>query len=183
MSSGARPISPTQFREAIQDLPISNLHAKAAELRNSIQHLKSSNAQLQEFADAGDRDCKEAIKENEDVVDRMETRILLLKVEVEGRGMLWLEDEGYKEGVLPAEPGEEVAPVVNGVNGDRDVEMRQGGTQDGARTDAPTNEAREGQAQATSGRLTDEELRRMLARRMGDPDGGGEDEEEQGVHL
>ncbi|GME25522.1 hypothetical protein GTA08_BOTSDO03228 [Neofusicoccum parvum] len=93
MSAESNPISPAAFADAIKELTLPSLHAKAAELRNSIYHLRRSNVQLQPFADEGDRDCAEAIKENEEVMVRMEDRIELLKLEVEvNRGMPWVED-------------------------------------------------------------------------------------------
>ncbi|KAF4534327.1 hypothetical protein DIS24_g7983 [Lasiodiplodia hormozganensis] len=93
MSADSLPITPAAFAEAIKELTLPSLHAKAAELRNSIYHLRRSNVQLQPFADEGDRDCAEAIKENEEVMARMEDRIELLKLEVEvNRGMPWVED-------------------------------------------------------------------------------------------
>jgi hypothetical protein len=90
MSSQARPISPTSFAVAIADLPVSSLYAKASELANSIAHLRVSNAQLDEFAQAGDRDCAEALAENVETLDRMLVRVELLRYEVEVvRGMRW----------------------------------------------------------------------------------------------
>jgi hypothetical protein len=160
MSSDSRPISPTRFREAIQDLPVGNLHAKAAELRNSINHLKRSNNDLAEFPD--DPDCKEAITENLEVIQKMEDRILMLREEVERRGMRWVEDDGYKEGI--PEPGEDVA--MNGTSGHAPT------TNGTSRSDA-TNTG------GASGRLTDEQLRQLLAERMGEPD----NDEDEGVHL
>lgn len=97
MSSTATPISASQFAEAIKELPLANLHFKAAEIRNSVAHLESSNQQLKSFADDGDPDCKEAIEENTVVIKRQEERILLLKQEVEDRGFKWGEDELVKE--------------------------------------------------------------------------------------
>ena len=91
MSSAAAPISAASFAEAIQDLPLGNLHSKAAEIRNSMQHLLASNEQLQTFADEGDQDCAEALQENVDVLSRMESRVSLLKREVERRGFMWAE--------------------------------------------------------------------------------------------
>ena len=91
MSSDATPITAERFAEAIKELPLANLHFKAAEIRNSIAHLVSSNQQLQPFADEGDSDCADAIQENLVVVQRMKERILLLKGEVEGRGSKWAE--------------------------------------------------------------------------------------------
>lgn len=91
MSSTAAPISAANFAEAIQDLPLGNLHSKAAEIRNSLQHLLASNQQLQTFADEGDQDCVEALQENVDVLARMESRVSLLRQEVERRGFMWAE--------------------------------------------------------------------------------------------
>ncbi|KAL8935730.1 MAG: hypothetical protein Q9211_004547, partial [Gyalolechia sp. 1 TL-2023] len=93
MSASTVPINLDRFTEAITELPLGNLHAKAAELRNSIAHLVASNAQLRGYADDGDRDCRDAIIENNEVIGRMEMRINLLKIEVEKRGYRWGEDE------------------------------------------------------------------------------------------
>ena len=92
MSSTSTPISSDRFAEAIRALPLSNLHLKAAELHNSIVHLKSSNQQLKPSADDGDSVCSDAIQENLEVIRRMRDRILLLRQEVEQRGFP-LEDE------------------------------------------------------------------------------------------
>ncbi|KAJ4295876.1 hypothetical protein N0V88_004578 [Collariella sp. IMI 366227] len=46
MSSDALPISPSRFAAALPDLPLSALHLKVLELRNSITHLDYSNEQL-----------------------------------------------------------------------------------------------------------------------------------------
>jgi hypothetical protein len=106
MHSTSRPISPTRFATALKDLPIGSIYAKAAELANSIKHLKSSNDQLREFAEQGDKECAEAILENEEVMRNMEDRILLCQFEVEtNRGLIW--DE---EGKDQKEPGELKAP-------------------------------------------------------------------------
>jgi len=108
MSSNTRPISPTRFASALAELPVGSLYAKAAELRNSLTHLKSSNEQLLPFSQEGDKDCADAIKENEETMERMQDRVLLLQQEVEvNRGMKW-----EPEGVQPKEPGEEEEEVV-----------------------------------------------------------------------
>ena len=93
MSSTSAPISAQRFAEAIEELPLANLHLKAAELRNSIAHLESSNQQLQPFVDEGDADFKEAIEENVIVIQRMQQRIQLLQQEVERRGYQWGKNE------------------------------------------------------------------------------------------
>jgi len=147
MSSTSTPISRRRFAEAIKELPLANLHFKAAEIRNSISHLESSKQQLEPFANDGDRDCAEAIQENEVVIRRMEERIRLLRQEVEGRGFKWGKDEGGKEG------GE--------MNGHDDIQS--------------VVEGAERRTGSLGGSLGDEELARRLAERMDeDGDEGGD---------
>jgi hypothetical protein len=165
MSRQTRPISPTRFREAIHDLAIGNLHGKAAELRNSIDHLKRSNLDLAEFQD--DADCKQAVAENLETIQRMEDRILMLKQEVQGRGLRWVEGDDFEEGML--EPGEQ--STANGANGSGPVVN---GISNTSQATAATT------SNAPSGRLTDEQLRTLLAERMAHPE---DEEEEDGVHL
>lgn len=121
MSATATPIPPARFAAALRDLPLSSLHAKAAELRNSIAHLLSSNEELKPFAEAGDKDCAEAIMENEEVIRRMEERISLLRIEVEGRGMKWVEEEGKKETEGAVVGGSDRDSVVGDASRDIDV--------------------------------------------------------------
>ncbi|KAK8192813.1 hypothetical protein IWZ00DRAFT_488611 [Phyllosticta capitalensis] len=98
MSSETQPISLERFAEAITELTLPSLHAKAAELRNSMFHLRRSNLQLQPFADEGDGDCADAIKENDATIQSMESRVELLRVEVvERRGMPWVEDPAAQQ--------------------------------------------------------------------------------------
>ncbi|KKZ65751.1 hypothetical protein EMCG_08457 [[Emmonsia] crescens] len=97
MSATATPITPQAFAEALKSLPLSSLYAKASELRNSIAHLQRSNDELARYIaedspDGRDKDCEDAIRENEVVIVRMQGRIELLKVEVEGRGQRWSEE-------------------------------------------------------------------------------------------
>ncbi|OAX81414.1 hypothetical protein ACJ72_04242 [Emergomyces africanus] len=97
MSATATPITPQAFAEALKSLPLSSLYAKASELRNSIAHLQRSNDELarymaEETPDGRDKDCEEAIQENEVVMLRMQERIELVKAEVEGRGQRWSEE-------------------------------------------------------------------------------------------
>ncbi|KAK4506361.1 hypothetical protein PRZ48_000091 [Zasmidium cellare] len=141
------PITPELFAEAIKDLPLDTLYAKAAELQNSISHLLSSNIQMKPFADSGDSDCVEAIAENDNVIKRFEERVQLCREEAERRGLGWSKHGGNEEG------------VTNGVNG-------VGGGEGGS-----------GSGQRSSGRLTDEELRRRLEEQMGDEDGDGDGED------
>lgn len=162
MSSSSTPIHPHRFAEAIQVLPLSNLHFKAAELRNSIAHLRSSNQQLQPFADEGDYDCAEAIRENMEVMERMEERIILLKVEVEGRGYLWSDEE-------PRNGNRE----VNGdLNGDREVDGRH--IQRNTHQDAVYGPE---SARPQGGRMGDEELRRSPRAQL------DEVVDDEGLHL
>jgi hypothetical protein len=156
------------------------LHAKAAELQNSIEQLRSSNEQMVPFADEGDQDCKDAMFENLGVITRMHNRVELIRAEVEKRGMPWpseerergavdvqrLRDFGMEgengEQIIVARPESGAAPMVNGTAG----EVAGG---------AAGVDERGARAQQ-SGRLTDEELRRQLEAQMGMDD-------EEGVHL
>ena len=158
MSASATPITPARFAAALPELPLANLHAKGAELRNSIAHLNISNQELQGFADEGDADCKQAIDENRGVISSMEERIELLRKEVEARGYLWGREEHGKV--------EE--------NGEGEVEMTDG-HMDAAASEATTNG--HGNAQVTVG-LDDEELARRLRERLEE-----DDEEGDGLHL
>jgi hypothetical protein len=119
-----RAITNAQFTLAIADLPLENVYAKAAEIENSITHLQRSNAQLKQFSDSirndatiegetreevGDRECLEAIRENEEVIQRQRERIRLLKEEVERRGQRWHAGEQVANG--------DAEGVVNGTAG------------------------------------------------------------------
>lgn len=148
MSSETLPIDPAAFAAALVSLPPETLHHKAAEIINSIAHLKSSNEQMLPFADDGDADCREAMFENLVVIGRMNERIKLLRDEVEGRGLRWSEAETEDVGLQKTK--------LNGhAHSDAD--------------DAQSNEERP----ARSGRLTDEELRRRLEEQLG----AGDEEE------
>ncbi|KAI9764010.1 MAG: hypothetical protein M1840_008958 [Geoglossum simile] len=91
------PITASAFAQALPLLPLSALHSKVAELRNSISHLISSNNELKPFAEAGDQECIDAIEENREVIGRMEERLELVKAEVERRGLRWEEEWGVEE--------------------------------------------------------------------------------------
>ena len=158
MSSSSRPIPAHRFAEAIKDLPLANLHFKAAEIRNSIAHLESSNQQLQSFADDGDADCKEAVEENVEVIHRMEGRIELLKQEVEGRGFRWGEDEQTT-----------ASAIING----------HGANDAGERRISPLAAATEQRSTLNGGSLSDEELAERLREQMEE----AEDIDDDGVHL
>ena len=55
MSHEALPLDAPAFARALEDLPVDALHSRAAEIQNSIAHLKSSNEQMVPFADEGDQ--------------------------------------------------------------------------------------------------------------------------------
>ncbi|KAI9886544.1 MAG: hypothetical protein M1823_001656 [Watsoniomyces obsoletus] len=121
MSATAQPISTTAFAEAIQDLPVGSLHSKAAELQNSINHLRDSNEQLRPFSLDGDQSCTEAISENKEVIERMQERIRLLRAEVERRGMRWTHDtEDEKDDSKLHLDDDMEAMDVDAVDGDRE---------------------------------------------------------------
>ena len=138
-----------------------SLHAKAAEIRNSVAHLTASNDQLREHADAGDEDCAQAVKENEDVIQRMESRVQMLKDEVEERGLPWHPESGTSN------VGSN-QPVDGTINGHAEPENR---VQAGSSSAPP----------ATSGRLSDRELQELLAERLGETSNA--DFNDEGVHL
>jgi len=207
MSNEAIPISPARFALALKDLPLSTLHLKAAELRNSIAHLDYSNEQLKPFADGTegdngpDQDCADAIKENEVVIARMLERIELLKAEVEGRGSSWLEfqsaEELEKEGLVNGtgeghgEDGEMGEGGVGAEEG-RSEAWRNGTFQtgrivngevrmDGSAETTGTNGTGGNTNGSTGGRLDDEALRRAVEERMRALAEEGDDDE--GMHL
>lgn len=135
--------------------------------------------------DEGDKDCLDAISENEEVIKRMEERIELVREEVERRGARWvavLDEEAGGEGdgdggAAEANRGRGAEAMGNGmVNGheteDGGHNVNGGGSE--VRNGHPTSQDLPGQP---GGRLTDEELQRQLTQRLGDY------ENEDGVHL
>lgn len=120
MSSTSLPIGLTQFTAALPSLPISSLHLRAAELRNSIAHLDYSNEQLAPHT--SDPICSEAITENEVVIKRMSDRLAALKREVEARGGRWIEaltaEEVARALAEGQDDGLDTPPVVTGTRGD-----------------------------------------------------------------
>ena len=191
MSSSATPISHARFSSAIKDLPLGNLYSSAAELRNSIAHLRSSNEQLGPFASGedADQDCVDAIKENEEVIERMVARIEILKGEVEGRGYKWVEPEEEEE--------EEEEGVVNGHvgvgDGDGEVDEEEDEGQDEEEEEEENNsESRGGPARTDAatartgshhgGSIGDEELRRLVEERLlhGDNNNNDDDDDDDG---
>lgn len=122
MSADTTPISPARFAAALKDLSVPMLHLKVLEIRNSIAHLQYSNDQLKPFAEGAstavsssssattaspttdanaagepDQDCVDAIRENEQVIERMNERIALVRLEVEERGVSWAEFQSKEE--------------------------------------------------------------------------------------
>lgn len=139
---------------------MSSLYAKVAELRNSLTHLAKSNQELEPYAwgQNGDKDCADAIKENEEVMDRMRHRILLIEYEVEvTRGMKW-----DPEAIDQKEPGE---------------------TESTESSNTATTSATNGTTTRTqNGSLSDEELRRRMEERMNMQE-HGDNNASDGVHL
>ena len=208
MSSTTSPISPAAFASALKDLPLSALHLKAAELRNSIAHLDYSNEQLRPFAlgtepglAAPDDDCVDAIRENEVVITRMEERIRLLKKEVEERGQVWV--EGLVDGEQEVEAtgsGEQAAEPTEGqerssawsdgtfttgriVGGEMVMDSRtptiNGTGVNGVNGTASATTS--GTTNDVGGRLDDDALRRAMEDRMRDL--ATEDDDDAGMHL
>jgi hypothetical protein len=239
-SSDALPITPSRFATALPDLPVSALHLKVLELRNSIAHLDYSNEQLRPFAEGtatttttsqptqpqqessspsteaaqtgGDADCADAIRENEQVIGRMQERIRLVRAEVERRGLSWSEfqseaereaeaaaaaaaaadgDEktGIDTGMDTNGGGEVVTGVVNGAGaGGRHSAWTDGTFQTGVISGGVVSMdgvvgSRQGQGQGQAqGGSLTDE---ELRRRMEEQMRGlgGEDEDEGGLHL
>ena len=158
MSHEALPIDRRAFAEALESLPLDALHGKAAEISNSITHLKSSNDQMMPFADDGDQDCKDAMFENLMVIGRMNERIGMLRAEVERRGMRWADAE------------------VEDANANKDHDMID---THGQLVNGHANGDVRSTVSAPSGRLTDEELRTRLAQQLDE----GDEDGDEGVHL
>lgn len=120
MSSESQPITPERFAEAIKDLPLSALHAKASEIRNSIAHLRRSNEELQTFitesceSETDKRELESYVAENEGVIAAMKERVQLLKDEVEWRGQRWVEED--EKSASEDSNASEHVPTVNGTS-------------------------------------------------------------------
>ena len=206
MSADALPISPARFAEAIKDLSLSILHLKVLEIRNSIAHLDYSNEQLRPFAEgteptfdtAGsqaqgqpDPDCADAIKENEQVIERMQERIRMIRAEVEGRGCSWTEFQSKEEldaertarGLTNGEAAADAAAEENDSTSNSGAGA-QGQHQAWADGTFQTGTIRNGEVHLDGqhqggGRLTDEQLRRALEERLRED----QDEDDEGMHL
>ncbi|KAF8461904.1 hypothetical protein BDZ91DRAFT_699291 [Kalaharituber pfeilii] len=109
MSHNALPITPVSFAHALTSLTLPSLHSESLRLQNSIYHLRRSNLSLEHCLldpslPADDqREFRDAIRENEEVIKRQEERIELVKQEVERRGFRM-----PHEGEAGAEVGVEV---------------------------------------------------------------------------
>ena len=165
MSASATPISSARFAAALVELPLPSLHAKAAEIRNSIAHLEISNNELRNYAVAGDLDCADAMRENIEVIDRMKERLGLLKKEVEHRGYMWDDYESSTDG--KREDSVDAAMVDQLLNAHPNGSHNQ------------TEDVTASNAERTGERLNDEELARLLHQRLDghDADSAG------GIHL
>lgn len=137
-SNESFPITPQAFAAALEDLPPSALHLKVLEIYNSIAHLKYSNEQLRPFAEGleiplgsssstenqPDPDCVEAIRENEQVIVRMEERVQLIKNEVERRGLSWTEFERKEEVEAAAARNRVRGPVETGEDSENEEQQQ-----------------------------------------------------------
>lgn len=137
-------ITASLFTEAIRDLPLPNLYAKAFEIQNSVAHLHRSNDEMRSFIDEScetEEDKQELqtyISDNERVFISMTERIKLLKEEVERRGQRWIEisngaganggshestnpdQQTSSSGTAPAETGTQSQP--NGAAGEGEAQ-------------------------------------------------------------
>lgn len=152
-SADTTPISPTRFAAALKDLSLPTLHLKVLEIRNSVLHLRYSNAQLQPYAEGAattldaadaaagrpDPDCVEAIRENEAVIERMEARVDLIRAEVEARGCSW--DEFRSKEEVDAERAAAgtngTTETTNGLDAAREEEERIAGQSTSTTSGAP----------------------------------------------
>ncbi|KOS19087.1 hypothetical protein ESCO_000997 [Escovopsis weberi] len=226
MSADTTPISPSRFAAALKDLSLPMLHLKTLEIRNSIAHLQYSNDQLKPFAEgaqscsgpsdsapaAPDQDCIDAIRENELVIDRMAERIVVIRAEVEARGLSWREFQSADE----ADPQAQ-AQTHSETQAQTHTEAQaqtQTGTQAQAQAQAQTGTRRDEEHAETApparspwndgtfqtgtirnghvhldpapGGLSDEQLRAALeerVRELGGPDDDEDGDDGAGLHL
>ncbi|AEO65885.1 uncharacterized protein THITE_2043399 [Thermothielavioides terrestris NRRL 8126] len=229
MSADSVPITPARFAAALKDLPLSSLHLKLLELRNSIAHLDYSNEQLRPYAEGTatafssaeaaaaaaatttttttttepNPDCAEAIRENEEVIARMQERIRLVRAEVESRGLSWAEFQGAGAGAVRDDGDADVSAEVAAEAAEEEEEEEEGeepvGQRHAAWTDGTfqTGVIRDGglhfdavagsrPGRGPGGSLTDEELRRRMEeqlRGLGGDEEEGEDDADGGLHL
>lgn len=172
MSQTSLPIAPDRFAAALESLSIPSIWLKADEIRNSLLHLRLSNSQLQEFADQGDADCAEALKENEGVVARLRERLDILKAEVEARGARWMDWD-----VEEAVKDNEAVHNTHGAEGHNATSAATTEVVDGVASDH-TSAVPGSRGQTAGGTLDDDELARHVLNQLEQDDG-----EDDGMHL
>lgn len=169
MSADAAPITARAFAAAIEELPLSTLYLKAAELRNSLAHLEYSNAQLEPFArpppgtsDQPDDVCIEAIEENIAVMARYRERLELLKQEAQKRGVDWDElEKMFRDEEVRAGTAEESEMSA------REREALRASTAGGTSTPNLSGARGGGRAGATAGASGGEERMMLDGQRVG----------------
>ncbi|KAI0152011.1 hypothetical protein F4776DRAFT_9424 [Hypoxylon sp. NC0597] len=189
MSAESHPIDPARFAEALKRLPAENLALKVLEIRNAIAHLDYAISELKPFAEGRppllnegetaepDQECIDAIAEDEAVIARMQSRIEMIRAEVERRGLSWREFQGK-----PDDEKEEASAATDMTNGDS------GGSANGVNGHGAGGEEqhpawRDGTFQTgTISQLGDEEreLLRQLQSQMPPED---DEDPEGGLHL
>jgi hypothetical protein len=224
-SADPTPIPSARFATALKELSVEMLHLKVLEIRNSIAHLQYSNDQLKPFAEGTsvaaaasdgapntttsqppaepDQDCIDAIRENEQVIDRMAERIALIRIEVEERGVSWTEfqskdevDERQRQQQQQQQdnPASDAAhsnssdgQVNGGSHGSEQQQQQHSAWADGT---FQTGTIRNGQVQFDAqpgrpqgGTLSDEQLRQALEQRMRELNPDDADDADGGMHL
>lgn len=111
MSSQSVPISSAIFADAIKELSLSIVYAKASEIQNSIAHLRRSNEELRLFiaedqvSEDDKREIEGYIVENEGVIASMMERVNIIKAEVNARDEVWMGEEDKDNGQLSNNTG------------------------------------------------------------------------------
>ncbi|CEG68015.1 hypothetical protein RMATCC62417_04353 [Rhizopus microsporus] len=68
----------TQLRKALDELPATSLISEVHEIQNCITHLIKSNHEMKEFdTEQNDPDLTQAIKENQDLIQKKQEQINL----------------------------------------------------------------------------------------------------------
>ncbi|KAK7964043.1 hypothetical protein PG988_011017 [Apiospora saccharicola] len=115
MSAQARPPTAAEFASALKELPASSLALKVLEMRNQIAHLDYSNAEMKPFAEGADgaepdQICADGIRENEEIITKVQHRIELVREEVERRGLSWREFDGKDIGATTSSDAHDTPP-------------------------------------------------------------------------
>ncbi|CEJ90560.1 hypothetical protein VHEMI06336 [[Torrubiella] hemipterigena] len=195
MSADTTPITPARFAVALKDLSIGMLHVKVLEIRNSIAHLQYSNAELKPFAEGlatampenennpttdgtPDQDCIDAIKENEQVIDRMMERIAIIRVEVEERGASWEEFQAIGDAQTEVGAGDD---NTNSSNADgRHSAWTDGTFQTGIIRNGQVHRDQDAGSRQGGGTLDDDQLRAAMDEQLRTL---GDDDDDNGMHL